>query len=377
MPDWITDYQTSALTRNCITETYEDLGSAWTGYYGDIGVSPQKNQVYYVQVGWGISGNPCTGGAGVHAEIVLPAYTQLAISNQNKVRCFYESPSQNQLHEFGQDCPQNPQNGRYGGYGFDPPGNQGPWPSATGSIFEIWVPVKTSQPLDGSESPDGQPCYTCVYAGVWMIDGVNSPWVWPRQGVFVVGSGSPTSPAITYPGPSVSDILYDTGPKHVQAQFNGNIFDSEASGEAYFQFGDQAGDYDFEGFHDNIPGASDWLVTRDFGVTPGKPVHWRFCYKPTGSPQVCGADQLYQAPPETGIQDVTVQGKKATVSFGSPPVANMTVTFQCKLDSAAYKPCVSPGVFKKLKNGNHTVSVRAVDQDGHKDSTPAKQGFKI
>jgi hypothetical protein len=55
----------------------------------------------------------------------------------------------------------------------------------------------------------------------------------------------------------------------------------------------------------------------------------------------------------------------------------MSVTFQCKLDSGPYKPCAGPAVFKRLKKGNHTVAVRAVDQDGHKDSTPAKQGFKV
>ncbi len=124
-PGWITDFEDAGPTQNCITQLGEPLGSAWTGWYGDIGVSPQKNQVYYVQVGWGIAGNPCTGGAGVHAEIVLPAYTQLAISNQNRVRCFYDGlkpdPAQ-RVH--AQDCPQNPQSGLYGGYSFDPPGNQ-------------------------------------------------------------------------------------------------------------------------------------------------------------------------------------------------------------------------------------------------------------
>jgi large repetitive protein len=53
------------------------------------------------------------------------------------------------------------------------------------------------------------------------------------------------------------------------------------------------------------------------------------------------------------------------------------VTFECKLDSGSYKPCTTPKTYTRLKQGSHTVSVRAVDQDGHKDSTPAKQSFKI
>lgn len=377
-PQWYTDFEPAGGTINCATGMPEPLGNAWTGWYGDLGVSPQTNQVYYVLVGWGISGNPCTGGAGVHAEIVLPAYTQLAISNQDRVRCWYESPSQTQLHEFNQDCPQNPQNGLYGGYAFDPPGNQGPWPSAVGSIFEIWVPVKTSQPLNGLEPADPQPCYTCVYAGVWMIDGWNSPWVWPKEGVYVVGSSTTSDPVVTYPGPAVTDVFYDIGPQHVQARLNGNIFASGPGGEAYFQIGNQAGNYPDESApHLVIPASGDFLVFEDWGFPPGQDFHWRFCFKPTGSPQTCGRDQVYQAPPETGIQDITVAGRKATVSFASPPVTNMSVTFQCKLDGGPYKPCTDPAKYKKLKKGNHTVSVRAVDQHGHKDSTPAKQGFGI
>ncbi|MGI9019861.1 MAG: hypothetical protein ACR2G3_04045 [Solirubrobacterales bacterium] len=378
-PQWYTASEGAGTTQNCDTQSPEPLGNAWTGWYGDLGVTPQKNQVYYVQAGWGIAGNPCHGGAGVHVEFVLPAYTQLAITSQNRVRCWYESPTQNQLHEFdGGDCPQNPQSGLYGGYAFDPPGNQGPWPSAVGSIFEIWVPVKTSQPLNGLEPAYGQPCYTCVYAGVWMIDGWNSPWVWPREGVYVVGNSTPTNPTVTYPGPSVTDVFYDTGPDHVQARLNGNIFASGPGGEAYYQFGNEAGNYPDESAPRlAIPANGDFLVYSDFGFPPGKDFHWRFCYKPTGSAQICGRDQVYQAPPETGIQNIEIAGRRATVSFDSPPVPNMTVTFRCKLDGNPYKPCTSPATFKRLKRGNHTVSVRAVDQDGHKDSTPAKQGFKI
>ena len=74
---------------------------------------------------------------------------------------------------------------------------------------------------------------------------------------------------------------------------------------------------------------------------------------------------------------MTVKKRTAKVSFDSPPVANMTVTYQCKLDGKPYKSCTDPVKYKKLKKGNHTVSVRAVDQDGHKDSTPAKQAFKV
>jgi hypothetical protein len=377
---WYEGFFDPGPTYNCVTQSEEPLGSAWTGWNGDIGGgSPQVGDVYYVEAGWAITGDPCTGGAGVHDEIVLPANTQLAINSSHPVRCWYESPTQNTLHEFGGgDCPQSPQTGLNGGYAFDPPGNRGPWPSASGSITEIWVPVKTTVPLNGIESPDGQPCYTCVYAGIWFIDGDRSPWAWPREGVVVQGGSTPTQPLVTYPGPSVTDVSYRSDLQVIQARLNGNIFRSGPGGDAHFEFGTQAGSYpDDPGPHSTIPASGDFLVYTDFGFPAGKTVHWRFCYTPSGSGQTCGPDQVYVAPPETGIQEVKVKKRTATVSFDSPPVPSMTVHFQCKLDSKPYKPCNDPVKYKDLKRGNHTVSVRAVDQDGHADATPAKQAFKV
>lgn len=371
-PQWYTSSEQAGVTQNCIGQYPEQLGMAWTGWYGEIGVSPQTNHVYYLVAGWGVSGNPCTGGAYVHDEFVLPAHTQLAISSQNKVRCWHESPSQNQLYEFTQDCPQSPQNGTYGGYAFDPPGsNEGAWSTATGSIFEIWIPVKTSAPLDGIEPPDPQPCYTCVYAGIWMIDGWNSPWVWPRQGVYVVGGGGSVPPAITYPGPSTTGVTYNTVDKRIETRLLGNLFTEGTTGVAHFELGNNSGN-DIQ-----VSPAGNYQAYEDWYMTPGKKYTWRLCYKPTGDPEICGVDQIFQAPPDTGIGDVTVKRRKATVDFASPPAQNMIISFRCKLDNGPYKPCATPQVYKRLSKGTHTVAVRAVDQDGHKDSTPAKQSFKI
>lgn len=378
---WYTNNFDPGPTYNCVTQAEEPLGSAWTGWQGDIGGGhPQVGEVYYVEAGWAITGDPCTGGAGVHDELVLPANTRLAISTNNPVRCFYESPSQGSLHEFGGgDCPQTPQTGMEGGYAFDPPGNRGPWPSASGTITEIHVPVKTTSPLNGIESPDGTPCYTCVYAGVWFIDGDRSPWAWPREGVFVQGTQSQTQPLVTYPGPSVKDIHYRTDVKLVQAELDGEIFSSGPGGTETYEFGTKAGHYtDTLPGPGPIPAGGDFLVMDDFGIPAGRDFHWRFCYQPSGMGEVCGPDQLFQSPPQTGIQDIAVKKRKhkATVTFDSQPIPNMTVHFQCKLDSKPYKACSSPVTYTNLKKGSHTVSVRAVDQDGHTDATPAKQAFK-
>ncbi len=47
------------------------------------------------------------------------------------------------------------------------------------------------------------------------------------------------------------------------------------------------------------------------------------------------------------------------------------VIFQCSLDGAVYGTCASPLNYSSLANGVHTLNVRAVDQAGNIDSTPA------
>jgi hypothetical protein len=376
-------------TWNCVGQYPEELGRAWAGWFGDLGVTPTTNQIYYVKAGWGVSGFPCGGGARVHVEMVLPAYTKLAISQQTPVRCFYDGLQSPELREFNQDCPQNPGTGWNGGPSFDPPGEVA-WPTATGTLFEIWVPVKTTQHLNGLTPPDPQPCYTCLYVGAWMIDGYNSPWVYPKMPIYVAGSGGPPpDPSVNYPapatsgpntvGPGTSEVLYDTGQKVIVARLYANTFTEGTGGEAQFEMGNKEGEYNSKGNPIAIPTGGNWQAYEDWGMTPGRLYHWRLCYKPTSGDKVCGADQTINAPPETGIADskINKSKRKATFFFGAPQVQNMTFTFQCKLDSEKFKPCESGKKYSRLAKGKHSFSVRAVDQDGHADATPAKETFKL
>ena len=52
-------------------------------------------------------------------------------------------------------------------------------------------------------------------------------------------------------------------------------------------------------------------------------------------------------------------------------------TFQCKLDGRPFRSCRSPFTSKPLAPGHHTFKVRARDDSGKLDPSPASYGFRI
>ena len=55
-------------------------------------------------------------------------------------------------------------------------------------------------------------------------------------------------------------------------------------------------------------------------------------------------------------------------------------TFECELGSKGFEPCTSPDRFKvraKRKVKKHKFRVRATDQRGNTDPTPAKRSWKV
>ncbi len=89
------------------------------------------------------------------------------------------------------------------------------------------------------------------------------------------------------------------------------------------------------------------------------------------------ADGIGDEAPETtitkGAPKKTDKSKlKLKFSSGDPGAS-----FQCKLDETPFKGCKSPKTIKRLDAGKHTFAVRAVDPDGHRDPTPAKDKFKV
>ncbi len=84
-------------------------------------------------------------------------------------------------------------------------------------------------------------------------------------------------------------------------------------------------------------------------------------------------------PPETTItRSPNPKTKKRRASFefvSSEPFSS----FECKLDRRGFKPCPSPRSYGKslLRPGKHTFRVRALDEPGNTDPTPARIRWKV
>ncbi len=74
--------------------------------------------------------------------------------------------------------------------------------------------------------------------------------------------------------------------------------------------------------------------------------------------------------PETTITDMPSKNSTSTeASFSF--ISNEPGTFQCKLDGGTYALCTSPKIFNSLSEGSHTFYVKAIDNAGNMDVSPA------
>lgn len=359
---------------DCVTGGAPAGEAAYVGWYGDI-AGLQVNQVYYVRAGWAQLVSPCTGGSYVHFELGIPAGTDLAISASTPVRCFYQSPSATQFTETPNGCPQTPGIGIYGGATFDPAHQ---WATAFGSQYQVWVPLVSHQPLSGIDG--APPCPQCIYGGIWFIDGIFSPWVFPHQGVYVVPGSAPAVPAVSYPVPSFKDIAY------VNPTYNlttlGYLYAAGTTGSAYAQIGDAggaAGTYTYTTPTAPVNVSNSFTVSWT-GVDPGTS-HWRACYAPSGGSAVCGSDQQFTVvPPSTTLPDTSIVSgpsgsTQATNASFQLATTKLGATFECSLDGATFKGCTDP-TYNGLGLGAHNFQARAKDAVGV-DLTPAARAWTI
>jgi hypothetical protein len=84
-----------------------------------------------------------------------------------------------------------------------------------------------------------------------------------------------------------------------------------------------------------------------------------------------------KTPPDTTITSgPSGPTSNASPSFGfSSSEANST--FKCRIDAGLFTDCTSPKTFTGLAEGPHTFEVRASDQAGNTDQTPATRAFTV
>jgi hypothetical protein len=91
--------------------------------------------------------------------------------------------------------------------------------------------------------------------------------------------------------------------------------------------------------------------------------------------------QPCSSPPDTMPPDTTItagpsDGTATDASF-SFTATETGSTFECKLDAASFGACTSPKTYSGLAVSDHTFSVRATDQAGNTDQTPATRTWTV
>ncbi len=85
---------------------------------------------------------------------------------------------------------------------------------------------------------------------------------------------------------------------------------------------------------------------------------------------------------EIGAPDTTItSGPDGRTRDSSPSFSFSSeepgATFECRLNSGPFAPCISPRSFSDLADGSHTFVVRAADDEGGPDLTPATRDFTV
>lgn len=90
-----------------------------------------------------------------------------------------------------------------------------------------------------------------------------------------------------------------------------------------------------------------------------------------------GSEPSQRGSPQTTLRRKpakTTSDRTPTLRFGADESGS---SFQCKLDAKPFKACRSPFTTKRLKLGHHTFKVRARDESGKLDPSPASYGFTV
>ena len=76
----------------------------------------------------------------------------------------------------------------------------------------------------------------------------------------------------------------------------------------------------------------------------------------------------------TKAPERTTTDRRARFAFASSEPGSV---FQCRLDKGSFAGCESPATYRRLSAGRHTLRVRAVEDGGRVENTPAVHRWKV
>ena len=258
--------------------------------------------------------------------------------------------------------------------------------------------------VTSSTNPSGTVGKTCLagtpsgdYGWNWDVDYVATPKPgyrfvrWESDGTarsgVICDRSSPAATTTTYTGTvckfrTPSDLqtravfVDDTAPAMSSLSGPNQV----VGGAATFTFS-AAADPTFRYFECRVAGVHDWQQCSsgwsEDPATSGtytfevRAVDWSSNRSSTSS-RSWTVDKL---PPETSLNGPTgtVPSTSATFSFSS----NEQGTFRCSLDGAGATSCPSPVTYSNLGQGEHTLTVFAVDAVGNADLSPASRTWTV
>jgi hypothetical protein len=101
---------------------------------------------------------------------------------------------------------------------------------------------------------------------------------------------------------------------------------------------------------------------------------------PTNTPEPTATPTLVNAPPDTTLRTKPTNpstSSSARFTYVGADGDGVVVGFECELDGGGFTACSSPKNYTNLTNGVHTFAVRAIDNNGLVDPTPATHQWEI